>query len=275
MSEPSGLTAHYGGGGFIARIDDALAAAGLDADRLTPSDLAALDHFHARGLLATRELAEAVQPQAHERVIDVGSGLGGPSRYLAYTHECRVSGIDLSPSFVEAATYLSERLGISDKVDYQCGNALSLPFTSESFDIAWTQHVAMNIADRDGLYGEVFRVLRPGGRFAIYDVVARDGTDIVFPVPWSRTAQTSFLLSEENMRSTLLRQGFSVSSWADRSDAAISWYAEQQAARANRQSPAVNLQLAMGPEFPAMSANFGRNLREGRIGLVQAVMTRP
>jgi SAM-dependent methyltransferase len=275
MSDRPDLVRHYGGDGFVERLDDALTEAGLGDKRLPPADLAPLDQFHARGLAATVELAKAVNIQPRELVIDIGSGLGGPSRYLAANYGCRVSGVDLSPTFVEAATYLAERAELSHKVDYRCANALALPFEDESFDVGWTQHLAMNIADRDGLYAEVFRVLRPGGRFAIYDVIAQQGKDVIFPVPWSRTPKTSFLLTPGDMLTALLQQGFRTSSWTDRSEAAIKWFDEQHMASAPGAPPTVGLHLAMGPEFPEMAANLERNLREGRVGLVQAIMRRP
>ena len=274
MTAPE-LARHYGGGSFVERLDDALTKAGLGGRRLSPVELAPVDQFHARGLAATAELAEAVNIQPHELVVDIGSGLGGPSRYLAANYGCRVFGVDLSPTFVEAASFLADRTELAGKVDYRCADALALPFKDKSFDVGWTQHVAMNIANRAALYAEVFRVLQPGGRFAIYDVVARQGKDVIFPVPWSRTPATSFLKTADEMLKALLEQGFQTLSWSDGSEAAVKWFDEQRAARARGAQPTMGLQLVMGPDFPELAANLGRNLREGRVGLVQAIMRRP
>jgi sarcosine/dimethylglycine N-methyltransferase len=102
--------------------------------------------------------------------------------------------VDLSEPFVDAARYLTERTGQSGQVTFQCASALDLPFDDGRFDAVFLQHVAMNIADRMRLYGEIRRVLNAGGRFATYDVVLLSGAPH-YPVPWARTPDTSFLLS--------------------------------------------------------------------------------
>lgn len=271
------VTEHYTRDGLIDRLRSALAAISPDGGPLTTGQLAALDQFHSRGLAATVEMAKLLAPISSTKVLDIGSGLGGPSRYLAATFGCHVTGIDLNPSYVEAASLLAERTGLAGKVDYHEGNALALPFAAGEFDLAWTQHVAMNISDRAGLYAEAFRVLRPGGRLAIYDVLAGTGGPLTFPVPWSERAETSFLLTPDQMKSALEAQGFEIVSWVDRTDAGVEWFAElEKRQAATLAAPgALGLHLVMGPEFKTMGANLGRNLRDGRALLIEAVVRRP
>jgi SAM-dependent methyltransferase len=263
---------YYERGGVIEHIQAALAASGLGERRLSSKDLAVLDQFHSRGLAATVELARELSINETTRVIDIGSGLGGPSRYLAETYGCNVHGIDLSQSFVDAATFLAEQCGLTDKVNYQQGNALSLPFDAGAFDVALTQHVAMNIANRAALYGEAFRVLRPGGRFAIYDVVAASNEPLHFPVPWANGPETSFLLDADGMRAALAEQGFRITSWIDSTEVAITWFLERERKGAtSSMPPGLGLQAIMGPQFNVATGNLRRNLSEGRAALIQAI----
>jgi ubiquinone/menaquinone biosynthesis C-methylase UbiE len=226
-----------------------------------------LDQFHTRGLAATAELARLAAITSDDSVLDVGSGIGGPARFLAATCGCRVSGVDLSEPFVEAARYLTERTGQEEQVSFQTGSALALPFAGGRFDVVSLQHVAMNIADRAGLYREVRRVLRPGGRFATYDVVSNSG-EVEYPVPWARTPATSFLMTAASTREAIEAAGFRTLVWQDDTLAAKEWVMRL---RASGPPPSPNLGVVMGPDFAELSANLGRNLLQGRIGILTAV----
>jgi len=262
---------HYGTLSLRERVNEALLNAGLTADRLDWSELAPLDQFHVRGLTATKELAAELQITADSTVLDVGSGLGGPARFLAATYGCHVTGIDLNQNFVDVANMLAARAGLTDKVTYRWANALNLPFGPTSFDHVWTQHVAMNIADREGLYREIRRVLKQGGSLAIYDIVAGDRGPLHYPVPWAKEQESSFLLTPDAMRSALESSGFTPVSWEDKTDAGVAWFAQQRSMNPSADRLSLGIHVVMGAEFAAMTANLAINLQEGRARLVQAI----
>jgi ubiquinone/menaquinone biosynthesis C-methylase UbiE len=276
MSAVRKVAEHYSPDGLVDRVRDALKANGLEVGNITAEQLEGLDQFHSRGLAATVDMARDLNPGPEDQILDIGSGLGGPSRYLARTYGSRVTGIDLSDSFVDAAEFLAERAGLSRDVAYQQADALELPFMDEQFDIVWTQHVAMNIADRSRFYGEAHRVLRPGGRMAIYDVLHSHGGPLIYPVPWARDESTSFVMTPEGMREVLEKTGFAVESWIDRTADARLWF--EELAKRQEENPSVSrplgLHIAMGPDFRIMSGNLRRNLLEGRACLIEAILRR-
>ena len=207
MSNTPNVPDHYGATDLRRQVRQALEQSGLRPGSSGWKNIASLDQFHARGLAATEDLAAGMGLIAGETVIDIGCGLGGSSRYLAATFGCHVAGIDLSQPFVDVARMLAELVGLEDAVDYRQGSALDLPFGDATFDHAWTQHVAMNIADRGRLYSEIRRVMKPNGRFAIYDAVAGKGEAPIYPVPWARSAETSFLLRRKTWRRSWFNPG--------------------------------------------------------------------
>jgi len=262
-----GVRNHYRATGLTERLKRALAVFGAEEQRLTPQQLAALDHFHTKGLAATEELARLAGITADMSVLDVGSGVGGPARFLAATFGCRVTGVDLSEPFVDAARYLTERTGQGGKVEFQAASALELPFDDGHFDAVFLQHVAMNISDRARLYHEIRRVLKRGGRFATFDVVLITD-ELRYPVPWARTAATSFLLTADATREAIEQAGFRTLISQDDTESAKTWFARQ---RASGPPPSPNLGVVMGPDFAELAANLGRNLMEGRTGILTAV----
>jgi ubiquinone/menaquinone biosynthesis C-methylase UbiE len=269
------VAVHYGTDGLLDRILGALARAGKDLSRLTIDDLGLVDEFHSRRRRATEELARMLAPTAADHVIDVGSGLGGPSRYLAATYGCQVSGVDLTPEFVAASIGLTERVGLTEKVDFRLGSALALPFPDARFDLAWSQNVAMNIQDRPRYYSEMRRVLKPGGRLAIQDIAQGPGGPVVFPVMWADGPEISFLRDPEETRAMLEAARFRVLEWIDNSEAALIESATERAQmRAPSGPPPLGIHLIVGPSAREKMRNGQRNQEEKRTLLINALLER-
>lgn len=271
----NGVDAHYAHQDLEGAILAALGSAGKDPDRLKAEDLIAIDEFHVRGRKATHDLARDVKPGRNTAVLDVGCGLGGAARYLAKEFGCRVTGLDLSAEYCRVATTLTRRLGLDALVTFRQGNALDIPFPDASFDLVWTQHAAMNIADKAGLYAEMWRVLKPGGRLALYDILAGQGGEPYFPVPWAREPSISFLSTSELLLETLTATGFEPLIWRDVTDEGRAWFRHLQEKSRHDGPPTFGLQLLLGPDFRRMAHNQYLNLEEDRIALIEAVVRRP
>jgi ubiquinone/menaquinone biosynthesis C-methylase UbiE len=265
---------HYSPHGLVKMLQSALAQSGLQNSIVPVEKLAMLDQFHVLGFQATVELAALCNISPQTKVLDIGSGLGGASRYLAKNFGCHVTGIDLSPEFVEASRYLTKRTGLEANAKFEVADAINMPFENETFDLAWTQHVAMNIEDRSALYAEIRRILKPDGRLAIFDIVKGKNDEIVFPMPWAATKATSFLLGFEEMQKVLLEAHFEIIHWKDKTAEALEWM-QQQNAQMNQQTslPSLSLPAIMGKEFMKAGANMVSALKEGRAGLVQAIVS--
>lgn len=265
------IQTHYTRADLGEVILAALEKAGKNLNRLTPEDLAPIDQFHIRGRTATLELARAAGLDSAKYVLDVGSGVGGTSRCLAKEFGCRVTGIDLTDEYCRAATMLSARIGLAHLVDFRQGDATELPFDDQTFDVVWTEHVAMNIPDKARLYKEMHRVLKPGGTLAIYDVLAGPSGPVLFPVPWARTPDTSFLVQPNELRKLLEGAGFTVTEWSDTTEAARAWFVSLAEKIKKEGFPPLGFHVLLGTDFQAMAQNQGRNLQEGRIVLGQVV----
>lgn len=268
--ETEAVEAHYALENLSARVLTALRHAGMDVDRLMPETLAPLDEFHIRGREATEELATLAELAPGQAVLDVGCGLGGTARYLASEHSAEMTGVDLTAEYCRIGNLLSERTGLADRVKLVVPDALNLPFADGSFHAAFTEHASMNITDKPRLYSELRRVLRPGGRLAIYDVLKGTRGDVLFPVPWARRPELSFLATEDELRALLERCALDVRAWKDATAPAISWFRERSAALQGK-TPPLGFHLLLGADAREMFANQVRNLEEDRIRLVQLV----
>lgn len=212
----SGLEAHYSARDIEARILAGLRAAGLNPEqRLTPEELGALDHFHTGGLLASRELLELAKVQADDRVLDIGAGLAGSARFIASTKGCRVDCIEMSPDYCAGAALLNRLTGLEGRITVHRGSALALPFPDRLFDVVWMQNVGMNIADKQKLYQEIHRVLKPGGRYAFQEMAAGNAPASWFPLPWATDPADSFLITLEDMRARLGACGLAAEQFED------------------------------------------------------------
>jgi SAM-dependent methyltransferase len=250
-----GVEQHYARGNLERVILDALAASGKDIDRLVPSDLSPVDEFHTGARQATIDLAERLDFHADMHILDVGCGIGGPSRYLAETPGCRVTGIDLTPSFVDTAAALARRVGLADRVQYRQASALELPFDAGTFDGAWMLHVGMNIEDKARLFREIRRVVARGGQFAIFDVMRIGGGELVFPLPWATSPQTSFVETPQAYRTALEEAGFEVTGERNRRDFALAFMAEMKARAAAGGPPPLGLHVLIA-DVPVKMANY-------------------
>jgi ubiquinone/menaquinone biosynthesis C-methylase UbiE len=248
-----------------------LAAGGKNLKTLTTADLATVDEFHIRGRKATLELAAQMNLNADSLVLDIGSGLGGPARTLAETYGCRVTGIDLTQAFCDAAAAMSAWVGLGKLTSFKQADATNLPFADNHFDAAMTIHVAMNIAAKDKMYAEARRVVKPGGIFAVYDVLQGEGGDILYPVPWAREPSISHVATPNEMKSLLAGAGFKLLNVHDSTDESQSFFERLTARMAKTGSPPVLWRLFLGDDFPVMARNQVRNVTERRIRTVSII----
>lgn len=243
----------YGREQLIDRILTVLKDAGKDIDNLTREDLSTFDEFHIGGLAETRKLVGHIPDfNAGSRVLDVGSGLGGPARTLAAEFECTVTGLDLTEEYCKAAIKLTDLVGLADQIKFQQGNALDMPFDDDQFDVVWTQFTAMNISDKKKLYEQCHRVLRHDGYLAFHEVLDGATPDWVFPVFWADTKDVNFLRSPESVQQILEEVGFELVYWADLTQYSFEWFEAMLAKRATNPSekPPLGFNIFVGKETP-------------------------
>ena len=263
MSTEATVAAHYGRNKLEESILAAVVREGKDPEKLAAADLAAVDEFHVGGLEATQELAAQMELRPGLRLLDVGSGLGGPARYFASEHGCRVTGIDLTQEFVDAARSLSKRVKLEGLVDFQQGSALQMPFAAETFDGAYMIHVGMNIRDKAGIFREVRRALKVGGLFAVFEIMRTTDGMIRYPVPWAKSEETSFVAGAKDYREALENAGFRVERERGRRDFSIAFTERIMARMAQGGPPALGLHLLMGEQAPTMARNMLAMMKEG------------
>ena len=260
------VVTHYTSGNLLKRLEAALRDDGVDPARPDLAGLAPYDHFHGRGLEATKEMADLLDIAATDHILDVGSGIGGPARYLSDRFGCRVTGIDLTAEFCEVARHLNRLLGFEAKVKFEQGDALKMPFADAIFDGAYSMNVSMNIADKPALYREIRRVLKSGAWLVLSEIAKGPGAPMDYPTPWARTAQTSFLATQDETVRALQAAGFEIIHSRDTLRQTLDFGALSKAMVDRGEKPPHRaVQLMHGDVAPQAMANTARGLKENRI----------
>ena len=264
MNDP--VSTHYRGRGSLAdKIASDLRDAGMEPNELHPSDLESIDEFHFRGRKATLQLLEKMQLAPASRVLDIGSGLGGVARTMAVEAGLHVTGVDLTPEFCDAANVISQWVNLNEKTKFLQGDATNLPFPKDHFDGAVTVHVAMNIVDKFAVYSEARRVLIPGARFGIYDILQGEGGDVLYPAPWASEPSISHLATPEEMSAHLLAAGFNILYENDSTSESYHWLKERTEQPKQLKSLPVTTQLLFGSVAGEMTRNQLQGLKERRM----------
>ena len=258
---------HYGFGGIMEKIEAGLNLAGRDVNSLTVDDLAPVDAFHIRGRESTNEVASLTNLQASDHVLDVGCGLGGTVRHLADQYKCNVSGIDLTEEYITVGNKLTELVGLGDLVELRQGSALEIPYEDDRFDVVWTEHVQMNIADKSLFYSEIVRVLKPGGRLLFHDIFRGPGDPPFYPAPWAEDESISSLATAAEARSIMEQSGLEIDQWTTKVQESIEFFDMASATIEAEGPPPIGIHLLMGANARDKIQNQIRNLREGRVSV--------
>ncbi|MEM7258830.1 MAG: class I SAM-dependent methyltransferase [Pseudomonadota bacterium] len=271
MENPQDITSHYSRSELTQSITRVLQQSGLSLDDITPSNLKGVDEFHTGGVDATDHLIDQIPIQKSTWVLDIGCGIGGAARHIALNTGARVTGIDLTPRYIDTANELSSLVGMNDRTRFCVGSALELPFEDQSFDLTTMFHVGMNIDNKQALFKEAARVLRPGGMFALFDVMETTGGDLTYPLPWASHGDHSFVATPATYTQAATAVGFDSVTENNRKDFAIEFFNLAFARQKTQSSPVLNLSILMGPDTPVKLRNYAQLIKAGQLAPVEMI----
>jgi ubiquinone/menaquinone biosynthesis C-methylase UbiE len=275
MTSEQEIIDFWGVGNTWNRIQDAMSKAGLSLDNISIQDLAPIDHFHARGLPATIELADRLPIARNHLILDIGCALGGPARYMVDRFGCRVFGIDITPGYIEAGKELNHITNMDSRVELRVGDGSTLPYEDSKFDGAFTQHVTMNVADRVTFFAEAFRVIKPGGYFGLSEHGLGTEGDPIYPLPWAANADMSFLKTKKETEAYLRQAGFEQIETLDTGPKYVHGYKKLLAKIEAEGLPILGLHVVGGDDIPERAANSTRSIEEGRTHPIEVVCFKP
>jgi len=266
---------YYSPDGLYDKIIQGLGKLGTDLSNVTLDDLQPVDEFHIRGDTATRELIELCGFTPDMHILDVGCGIGGSTRRLAFETGCRVTGIDLSDAYIDTAQRLTHLLNMQERVMFRATSALALPYDDDSFDGVWSLQMNMNVEDKLSWLTETCRVLKPGGRAVLYEVCGNKNTPPYFPVPWAQDSSMSFLVPPESFRDIITSAGFDITVWNDKTDLAQKAFAHIKEPVGTPNLPILGVYMLVGDDIGTKAYNLHRNLDEERVSLIETVLEKP
>ncbi len=271
MTDAKSVSDHWGSGDVCSRIVEAMQAAGIDPDNVTMEQLAPVDHFHACGMSATVALADALPIKAGQHLVDIGCGLGGPARYLAKRFGCNVDGLDITGPFVDAGNRLTALLGMKESVTIKQGDGQKLPYADKMFDGGYSQHVTMNVPDRDAFFREAYRVLKHGAFFALTEHGLGKLGAPHHPLPWSVDGSGAYLMRPSDTVTVLKRSGFCSIEVTDTGKKYLQGYQRAIELAERGEAPIFGVHILLGKLAPQIIRNAARNIEEGRTQPVQII----
>jgi len=275
MAGAGAIAEHWGRGDVYGLIISALAKAGKPLEGLTVEDLAPVDHYHARGFPATVELADRLPIRPGDHILDIGCGVGGPARYIAQRFSCRVSGLDITEPYVQAANKLTALLRMEGQVQVLLGDGQKLPYGDACFDGAYALHVTMNVADRPRFFAEAWRVLRPGAFFALTEHGLGPEGNPHHPVPWSEDGSGAYLVTPQQTQALLQGAGFTGIDVEEAGAKYLAGYKRAVQLAERGQLPPLGVHLLMGENAVLKMSNAARNIEEGRTRPIEVICRKP